>query len=965
MNTDMWARWGDVVVIVDRALDHEPAARPRFVEQACSGDAVLRGEVERLLDAAARAGDFLDRPAAAEAAPLVSWLARHESQGLAMGTRFGVYEVTGLLGRGGMATVYLAEDHKHRRTVAVKVFDAEVGAAVGREWFLREIETAARLHHPHILPLHDSGESGGRLYYVMPHVEGESLRQRLAREGRIPLAGARRIALEVAGALDYAHRQGVVHRDIKPENILLQDGQAVVADFGIARAIATGVASLCAPGTLPAVGTPAYMSPEQATRGAVVDGRTDVYALACVVYELLAGQPPFAGASVEQILAGHAAGPVPPLPGLGEAVPPSVAQAVARALAKRPDDRFASAAEFGAALAGPEPDPAAAVASGPGRGTKRTPARRWAFGAGALAVAAAGLILLVLPRPAQLRPGLRIPLTVDAGLEIDPAISPDGRRLAYTAGSPVGLAIYVRPLDRRAPRPLAPGIAHPQRFPIWSPDGSRILFRSPRGIEVIPALGGEVKVLVEAPRNAQGGLGESGPALMPGPWSPDSRRFTYVRSDSLFVAGSDGGPARLLAHGGEPHSPAWSPDGRWIAFVTGNRQSLETGFTFGNVGKSAIWLVRASGGDPVLLVNDRSSRTSPVWLPGGRAMLFVSDRDGGRDIYQAAVGRAGEPSSAPVRITTGLNPLAISLSADGRRLVYALFTESSNVWSLPIPSRAPVSVSEARPVTAGSQVIEGFDVSPDGRWLAFDSDRSGNPDIYRVAVGGGDAQQLTTDRGANFGPLWSPDGRELAFHALRGGLRQVFVMAADGKQQVRVTEGREDERSPSWLRGGRSLLFVRNLGRDDKELRVVSSDGKGGWRAPRTILRGNVLHAAVSPDGRQVAFTSDRGLTVAGAAGDSSRILVPVIDGGNGQRPSYLAWSSDGREIYYLALDPAERATIWSIRRQGGTPRLLVRFDDPTKPWHRYGFRARGGRFYLTLGDRQSDIWELDLTQKR
>jgi eukaryotic-like serine/threonine-protein kinase len=963
MTMDMRARWDDVVCVVDQALDYEPAARSRFVEQACSGDAVLRGEVERLLDAAARAGDFLDQPAAADAAPLVSWVARQESQGLAMGTRFGVYEVTGLLGRGGMATVYLAEDHKHHRTVAVKVFDAEVGAAIGREWFLREIDTAARLHHPHILPLHDSGEVDGRLYYVMPHVEGESLRQRLTREGRIPLATARRIAQEVAGALDYAHRQGVVHRDIKPENILLQDGQAVVADFGIARAIATGVASPRTAGTLPAIGTPAYMSPEQALRGAVVDGRADVYALACVVYEMLAGQPPFSGTSVQQILARHAADPVPPLPGLGEAVPVSVDRAVARALAKQPGDRFASAAEFRDALAGPEPEPAAAVTSRPG--TKRTHARRWAFAAGALALAVAGLILLVPHRPAELRLGRRIPLTVDAGLEIDPAISPDGRFVAYAAGPPARLGIYVRPIDRRAPLPLAPAVAHPQRFPIWSPDGGRILFRSPRGIEVIPVLGGEARVLVEAPDDARSDLGEGGPALMPGPWAPDGRRFTYVRSDSLYVAGIDGAPARLVAHGGEPHSPAWSPDGRWIAFVTGNRQSLETGFYFGNVGKSAIWLVRASGGDPVRLVDDRSSSTSPVWLPDGRALLFVSDRDGGRDIYQAAVSRAGELSAIPVRITTGLNPSAISLSADGRRLVYALFTESSNVWSLPIPSHAPVSVSEARPVTGGSQVIEGFDVSPDGGWLAFDSDRSGNPDIYRVPVGGGDAEQLTTDRGADFGPLWSPDGRELAFHAFRGGLRQVFVMAADGKQQVQVTQGADDERSPSWLQAGKEILFVRNLGRDDKELRVVSSDGKGGWRVPRTILRGNILHVAVSPDGGQLAFSSNRGLTLANAAGESSRILVPVIDGGKGQRPSYVAWSSDGREIYYLALDPADRATIWSIPRGGGTPRLLVRFDDPTKPWHRYGFRARGGRFYLTLGDRQSDIWELDVTQER
>jgi eukaryotic-like serine/threonine-protein kinase len=349
MNPDMLARWGEVVRIVDLALDSEPPDRPAVVERLCSGDAVLRGEVDRLLDASARAAEFLSHPAGADAAPLVSWVARQEAQALAVGTRFGVYEVTGLLGRGGMATVYLAQDHKHHRRVAVKVLHAEVAAAVRREWFLREIDTAAGLHHPHILPLHDSGDVDGRLYYVMPHVEGESLRQRLSREGRLPLANARRIAQEVAAALDYAHRQGVVHRDIKPENILLQDGQAIVADFGIARAIDAAGTDRSTDGS--GTGTPAYMSPEQASPGADVDGRTDIYALGCVLYKMLAGEPPFSGASAREILARHVADPVPSLlatvrPG----VPPSVEAAITKALAKAPVDRFATAQEMSRAL---------------------------------------------------------------------------------------------------------------------------------------------------------------------------------------------------------------------------------------------------------------------------------------------------------------------------------------------------------------------------------------------------------------------------------------------------------------------------------------------------------------------------------------------------------------------------------------------------------------------------------------
>ena len=341
------------------------------------------------------------RPAAADVAPLVSWVARQESQALAAGTRFGIYEVTGVLGRGGMATVYLAADHKHHRTVAVKVFDAGVGAAIGREWFLREIDVAAKLHHPHILPLHDSGEIDGRLYYVMPHVEGESLRERLSREGRIPLASARRIVQEVAGALDYAHRQGVVHRDIKPENILLQDGQAIVADFGIARAFAAGVVDAGTSETIPAIGTPAYMSPEQATGSGRLDGRSDVYALGCVVYEMVTGQPPFTGPTAQAILEQHSAAPVPSLRTARPDAPLQLEQAITRALQKSPADRFATAGEFVEAV------DFAVAGSGTRPAGKR--ALRWAVIAIVMSLAVALAVIAVRRRetaPQRLDPEL-------------------------------------------------------------------------------------------------------------------------------------------------------------------------------------------------------------------------------------------------------------------------------------------------------------------------------------------------------------------------------------------------------------------------------------------------------------------------------------------------------------------------------------------------------------------------------
>ncbi len=274
------------------------------------------------------------------------------------------YTIERELGRGGMATVYLAQDRKHHRSVALKVLSPELATALGTDRFLREIDFVAGLTHPHILPLHDSGEAGGLLYYVMPYVEGESLRGRLIRERQLPFEDALRIAGEVADALDYAHRRDVVHRDIKPENILFQSGHAVVSDFGIARAIKVADEGR-ATGTGIALGTPGYMSPEQAQGIDQLDGRSDLYSLGCVLYEMLAGDPPFTGWSVQAILARQVLEPLPRLRVVRDTVPDWLEQTVARALAKTPADRFATAAEFVAGLAKPLAITLAEAASAP------------------------------------------------------------------------------------------------------------------------------------------------------------------------------------------------------------------------------------------------------------------------------------------------------------------------------------------------------------------------------------------------------------------------------------------------------------------------------------------------------------------------------------------------------------------------------------------------------------------------
>jgi serine/threonine-protein kinase len=310
------------------------------------------------------------------------------------------YAIERELGRGGMATVYLARDLKHGRLVALKVLRPELAATLGPERFLREIQIAAKLNHPHILPLHDSGAADGLLYYVMPYVEGESLRGRLTQEKQLPVEDTLRLGQEVAQALDYAHRHGVVHRDIKPENILLEEGQAVVADFGIAHAISqAGGTRLTETGLT--LGTPAYMSPEQAAGESSLDGRSDVYSLGCVLYEMLAGEPPFTGPTAQVIMARRLHEPLPSLRVVRDTVPVGVEQTIAKALAKVPADRFATAAEF-----------AHALSRSPRTGEKtggEAKRRRWIVPAAALILMAAVGTVLMRSRPAA-------PSTLDSNL---------------------------------------------------------------------------------------------------------------------------------------------------------------------------------------------------------------------------------------------------------------------------------------------------------------------------------------------------------------------------------------------------------------------------------------------------------------------------------------------------------------------------------------------------------------------
>jgi len=450
------------------------------------------------------------------------------------------YRIERELGAGGMATVYLAEDVKHDRKVALKVLRPELAAVIGAERFLKEIKLTANLQHPHILGLIDSGEADGLLWYVMPFIEGESLRDRLTREHQLPVADAVRLTREVASALDYAHRQGVVHRDIKPENILIHDGQALVADFGIALAVSSaGGTRMTETGM--SLGTPHYMSPEQAMGEREITPRSDVYALGCVTYEMLVGEPPFTGPTAQSIVARVMTEEPRGLTIQRRTVPPHVEAAVHTALAKLPADRFASAADFAAALANPAYTQAgmegeSAAAAGPGRF-----ARRPVVVVGAVAlVAGIALGMVLRPQAGPSRDVVRIMMALPDSGAIRPianlriAISPDGRRIAYIGPDGAGgSGLWVREMNEIEGK-LLPGTSGAEA-PFFSPDGASIgFFVAPGGsagdIKVTPASGGMVRTVLADSARPFGG-----------DWGDD---------DAIYFDGPKAGVARVPAIGG-------------------------------------------------------------------------------------------------------------------------------------------------------------------------------------------------------------------------------------------------------------------------------------------------------------------------------------------------------------------------------------------------------------------------------
>lgn len=907
-----------------------------------------------------------------------------------------------------MARVFVVREQTLARHIVVKVLPPELGAGLNIDRFRREIQLSARLQHPHIVPLLFAGSNDDLLYYAMPLVEGETLRSRLKRSGELPVADTVRILRDIADALDYAHRQGAAHRDIKPDNILLSGNHALLTDFGIAKAVEeAGDISLTAVGV--AIGTPAYMAPEQAMGSPTTDQRADIYAIGVVAYEMLAGMTPFFGTTPQQLMAAQIGEAAAPITRYRPNVPPSLATVIMRCLEKRPADRYQTARELCEQLetvttpiggtptttrVTPESLPASAGTPQstppeivPSQGTvaqrvpiptlttpqeavpaaelplkERAPSKR------RKALALVGIFAVLLTGSliaaryltfgeSRFEIGTTRQLTNETGLEITPAFSPDGNMIAYAAGQPGHTNIMVRHIGGGDAIRLAEGLT-----PQWSPDGAKLVFADTAGIATVPVLGGTPQRLVRNPDKEY--------TVSPA-WSHDGKFLAYaqVRAiggfGTIWIANADGSDPRKIRETNEPSALAWSPNDDRLTFVEGNLLYVYSGIQFGNIAPSRVLVVDRDGKSATLLTDSLHQSVSPVWSADGDGVFYVSNVRGSRDLYYQRL-RGTKPDGVAQRLTSGLKIHGIAAAA-GNRIAYSAWTTNVSIWSLPFPRSGPVSVSTARSIFSTTESIEVVRLSPDGQWLAFDSDRSGNMDIYKMRVDGTGLQQLTTNPADDFRPSWSPDGREIAFHSWRSGNRDSYVISADGDSERVIAAGPAHEFSGTWSPDGSQIAFESDR---TGQIEIYIVPAKGG--VPRRLTTGGASLPRWSPDGKFIAYTvtatntpgvpPDAPLRVIPAEGGPVRAIA--VPASFGELVAIEGWSADGKKLYFRVIAPNGDRNIAEASLDGSPPSTLVRFDDPEKRPFNPFFTTDGKTIYFTLGRHEADLWLMDLKKR-
>jgi serine/threonine-protein kinase len=798
----------------------------------------------------------------------------------------GRYEIEREIGRGGMATVYLANDVRHGRRVALKVLHPDLAAALGAERFLAEIKTTAQLQHPHILTLYDSGNADGALYYVMPFVEGESLRARLERERQLPVQDALRIAREVADALGHAHAHGVIHRDIKPENILLQGGHALVADFGIALAVQeAGGQRLTQTGL--SLGTPQYMSPEQATGERSIDARADLYALGCVTYEMLAGEPPFVGPTIQAIVAKVLMDTPRPLVELRKSVPEPVSIAVARALEKVPADRPSSASEFAAALSDEAQLPTSGYKVRGVQSRQASPIVTWvsvAFGVAAIAYAA--IARRGAPASAGVaRTRFTVPITtVVGGTGNTIAISPDGSKIVFRSRDNARLDLALRAIDTDSIVHLAS--TDEGDVPFFSPDGKSLGFVRAGKLYRFDFATGEKRLIADLGTDA---------VVFAAAWSTNG---------TIIFAGENRALQTVPAAGGTPAALAKADKAVYSGFqwLPGEDRVLAT--------RQSV----VSGPLEIAVLSAKTGELLETIMPG-RLLQYV---DSGELVYATPDGaitavhvdsKTLKPTSSPGAAVTGIasisffsRALPVAVSRSGTIAVTANYD----------PNRDMVLVRQgeaAKPLPLSKRGFRAPRFSPDGKRIAVAVETTGDlvGDVWLYDLAAGTFSVLTRE-GVSVFPEWSANGSDVLYSANDSkGTRALFEVPADRSAAPKELVSAEwpvfeGVAAPN----GGPIVYRVNSEKTGRDLYVTTP---GGSSKPLAATSFQERAPAISPDGKLLLYTSNES--------GADEVIVRRLDGeGRAQVSTSTGteprWGPGGREAFYWSGDTLFAAPITS-----------------------------------------------------
>ncbi len=938
--------WSELASLVDALLDATPERRAALIEELSVGDEARRSELERLLAECEPDAEpeLFSRPAAERFAALFNDDVPHFPAALAER-----YRLTMQLGRGGMATVYLARDLKHGRDVAVKVMHPIIASALGADLFLREIEIVAQLHHPHIVPLYDSGDANGSLYYVMPYEADSSLRQRLARDRPLALEDAVLIMRDVCDALAHAHRHGIVHRDIKPDNVLLSGRHAMVTDFGVAKAAteAAGVASETSAGVT--LGTPVYMAPEQIKADPAIDHRADIYSFGVLAYELLAGRPPFAGEGKLYWMAHLNDVPVP-LTTYRSDLPLPLVELVMKCLEKNAADRWQSADELvqrleaiASVMSGPSPAPASAWPS------KQT----WVKAAGVIAVAAiAGFLWQRITQPdtswRNRWANARIERVTDfPGSEVDAAISSNGQFVAFLADRDTVFDAFVTRVGSEQFVNLTGG-HFPQLFNEdvrnvgFSADAAHVWIRvaditSPASVSIIPTMGGPAHPFLKT-------------AVM-AVWSPDGSKVAYHETtpgDPIYVADSAGGNSRrifIAAPGVHCHDLTWSPDGRFLYFAYGLPPD-----------EMDIWRIPSDGAGPPERITTHNSRVAYPALLDNRTLLYTATADDGTGPWLYTLDMKDRVAH---RVSTAVEhyiSIAASAETPGQptRLVATVSNPSVQLWTVPITNGVADEQTASRiAVPTARSAAPRFARDSSIFYLAS---RGGGDGLWRLS--GAKATELwKTDRGAVVGAAAvSPDGRRVCFPVRRQGRSTLYCTNADGSGARAAAESLDVRGAASWSPDGKWLAVAAREGRSVRVFKIPA----GGGRLPVRLVDSVSSNPVWSPDGTFILYSGTpraRSVLLKAVTPDGRPYPLPPLSldrVGDSYR-----FFPDGKTLV-VKLGGFRRQDFWSFDIASGRRRQLTALR-PGEALQRFDVSPDGKRILFERARENSDVVLIEL----